>query len=243
MRIGGGILAALCAEPAIAAFARAAAGRRVTVSSAAADLYVGHPQIDGILYSAADAAGRRFEEIVELKSNADDPLELAKAFAHELSVAVERYRPKVHVTSMDRLRVGRFGLRRQVSAGLVIILPEHGTETTRLETLAADIEERLGTDVIYVSAQKYPDLEHGQNLTGRLLPREMMTILDRAACWVGLDGLAAAMGWAAGKKGIVLTEKVFKSPDETISVRAPVVGRETLLEAVSELFENDREAV
>jgi hypothetical protein len=71
----------------------------------------------------------------------------------------------------------------------------------------------------------------------------MMTILGGAACWIGFDRAAAAMGWAAGKKGVVFTAAVFESPDAAIRVQNPVCGREALLEAVSDLFEHDSEMV
>lgn len=243
IQIGGGVLEALCAEPAIAAFAGAAPERRVTVCCRAADLYVGHPRIDTIMYSRTDTAEKRFERIIELTAGCDDPAEMVRSFAAQLSVTVERLQPHCHLTSMDRLRAGRFGFKRRRDAGVVIILPDHGMNTADIEILAADVEERLGTDVIFVSGRKYADLEPGLNLTGKLMPREMVAILGKAAGWVGFDRSAAAMGWAAGKKGIVFAEEDFESPDATIRICRPACGREILLETVSEIFENDSETV
>jgi len=243
IHVAGGLLEALCAEPAISAFAEGACGRGVTVCSRSADLYVGHPCIEGVAYSRADADNGCFEQVVELTAEAADPVGLMHAFAGQLGVTVERDRPRCYLTSMDRLRIGRFGLKGQRGIGVAVILPDGQAARPEIDTLAADIEERLGTAVIFVSGKKHGELEHGRNLTGRLMSREMMAVVARADCWIGFDRAAAAMGWAAGKQGIVLAEDTFESPDEQIRIRRSGCGRETLLAAVSELVANDSETV
>lgn len=244
IRIAGGIEQALCAEPAVAAFQRAHKQMRITVCNPAADLYVGHPAVSGIMYQP-EVCPDGFDRIMDWTANAGDPTGLVSQFAHQAGVTVESQKPTIYVTSMDRLRIGRFGLASLQRPVAVIILPE-GTEGTDVpagfETLAADIEERLGGSAVFISMKKYTTLENGTNLTGRLMPREMAAVIGRADGWIGLDLRAACLGWAAGGKGILLVDELFDSPSPEMTVQERLTDREMLLEAVSQLFNENNAA-
>jgi hypothetical protein len=244
VRIAGHMAEALCAEPAIAAFQQAFGKRvRLTVCSQAADLYVGHPAISAIMYDGRQASDGSFDRVIDLETGGSNPVRLVQSYAEQMGVEVSDLRPHVYVTSMDRLRTGRFGVAKLQRPCTVILLPEQMASLAPMDALAADIEERLGAGVVFVSLKKYPALEHGKNLTGRLMPREIAAVMSRADVWIGMNAEAAVLGWAAGSGGVVFTDEPFDSPEEAILIRQPVSDREALLEAVSELFKNDDETV
>jgi hypothetical protein len=244
VRIAGHVVEALCAEPAIAAFQQAF-GKRVcmTVCSSAADLYVGHPAVRAIMYHSRQVPDGLFDRVIDLEAGTLEPLRRVRRYAEQMAVELSDMRPRIYVTSMDRLRTGRFKVTERDRLCTVILLPEQTTSLEQMDTLAADIEERLGAGVVFVSLSKYPALEHGKNLTGRLMPREIAAVLRDADLWIGMNAEAAVLGWAAGSGGIVFTDEPFDSPDETIVIRPQVSGREALLEAVSELFEKNDQTI
>jgi hypothetical protein len=230
---------ALCAEPAVSAFARQSPPAEITICSRAADLYVGHPQIRGIMYRYMDGMTSVFDRTIELTGEGMNCKELMRSYAAQLNAHEQPERPHIHLTTMDRIRIGRFGLKPLEGPVAVMVLPEHFAESAVWDLTAAEIEERLGASVIFLSLQKYAGLEHGRNLTGRLMPREMAAILSRAGAWLGFDAEAAALGWAAGTEGILFVPDSCESPDPAIRVRVPNCPRETVLELVNEIFEKD----
>lgn len=241
VRIAGGITEALCAEPAINAFGRQwQEHMRISVCTPAADLYVGHPQVSGIMYRQEDAVGG-FDRTIDLREGAAGLVQLVQDYAGQLGITDALARPQVYVTSMDRLRTRRFGLAALELPVIVIVLPEETINLSKWDVMAADIEERLGGSAVFVSTRKYPALQHGKNLTGRLMPREIAAVLSRADGWIGFGAEAAAIGWAAGTKGIIFAGNDFESPDAGIAVRSECMDRESLLEAVSEMIESDSE--
>lgn len=194
------------------------------------------------MYRRQDAAAARFDRTIDLNSESVGLVQMMQNYAEQLDVTGPLGRPRVYITSMDRLRLGRFGLKRPLHPAIAVVLQQQNPDTRRWDLAAAEIEERLGASVIFMASKKWSGLDHGINLTGRLMPREMMAVLSRADGWLGFDREAAALGWAAGKKGIVLTDEPFSSPDTNILVKEPGLGSEAILAIMSELSEHDSEA-
>lgn len=234
----GGLLDALCAEPAIDALCRQSPSVALTVASAHADVYVGHPGISGILYLEPDNHPAGFDRtLIVPAAPAEATIAERIALAAEaLGVQVDRTCPRIHLTSLDTLRTERLELGRANQPIIALCLSETANagadRRRRWETLCQRLEERRGAAIILLAG---PDsaLRVHKNLSGRLMPREAAAVLTRCAAWLGDDAVYAAMARAVNVPGVFISDGAAIEPDQTVCVCSCDASDEQIFDALN----------
>lgn len=208
IQLKGGVGEALCAEPAIRKYGIEQAGNiKLTICCENADLYVGHPVVEGIMYQSPETEGP-FNRVVVLEPIGESADSKMRGYAEQLDVTMSGH-PEVYLTSLDLIRTDRFGLSKLKKTLIAIILSNRNNDTAKWNNLARILSERFGACVAFLSFSKHSGLEFGFDLTGRLMPREMAAVLSKTRCWIAEETDGALLGIAVKTAGILLTDEAL----------------------------------
>lgn len=200
---------ALCAEPAIAALGRQMRSVPLTVASANADVYVGHPGISGILYLENHTPLGGFDRtlVVPAGTSAMTLAERVACAAEALGVSVERREPQIYLTSLDALRTERLELGGPQQPIMALCMGDDAGDDRwrRWEGVCRTLKDEQGTAIVLLSGRRGA-LDVYKNLAGRLMPREAAAVLSRCAVWLGDDPTYAALAGAVGLPGVFVSD-------------------------------------
>lgn len=231
----GGLLEAICAEPAVEALCRQLGNVSLTVASECADVYVGHPGIHAIMYLEADKQPAGFDRMLTVPTG---PAEATAAertayAAAALGVSLERMRPIIHLTSLDAIRAQRFRPGACASRP-VIALCLRQDAGPRWASLCRTLEERWNTEFVLVSGAA-DGLHVHHDLAGQLMPREAAAALTRCAMWLGDDPTYAALAGAVGVPGVFISDRADAKDDAEMSVCPAGASDQDIIETLGRL--------
>ncbi len=210
----------------------------LTVASANADVYVGHPGVCGILYLEPDKRPDGFDRVITVPAapfNATVSERMAHAAA-SLGVRPDRCRPHIHLTSLDTLRTERLELGRPDQPIVALCLSEMPStdpdRQRRWETICQSIERQWNAAIILLSGADRGLRVH-KNLAGRLMPREAAAVLSRCTVWLGDDATYAVLAQAVDVGGVYVSDAAVLEADQLIYTFTTEASDQQILDALN----------
>ena len=235
--VEGGLMNAVCAEPAIDALCRQSNAISLTVASVNADVFVGHPQVHGIMYIEADNQPDGFDRIVTIPAGPSEASAAERILhaAEALEVKLERIEPRIHLTSMDAIRTARLELGRPEQPVAALCLRQETdaeSDCQRWKIICEMLEEQWNASIVLLSGQAGTAHIY-KNLTGRLMPREAAAVLSRCAVWLGDDPEYAVLGWAVQTPGVFVSDKAVFQEDSGGGICSMFASPPEIMEALN----------
>lgn len=212
IKIVGGSMTALCAEPAIRSFkSKAGVDARITVCGQGCDILRNHSDIDNVVFSV-EGVEDNFDVVLELSDigcdeSAEDVLE---RFALQLGVEVEDETPRVSLDSFDHVRCLKFGVSKIKHPRVAICT---GFESGRSawgegkwNKLCSILEETLDSQIIQLGKSGNKYLGYGVDLIGKTSEREAVGLLGRVDLLVSCDDKYAMLARAIGTPCVLVSE-------------------------------------
>ena len=177
---------------------------QLTICCENADLYVGHPAVGAIMYDLTEEDRKRFTQTIVLNPAAGTVDQRIDDYGKQLDVELDQEVPNIYLTSLDWIRIERFGLSRMDKPTVAMVLADHTMARDIFNELALMLHERFGFGVVFLSPVKQQVLEGEKNLTGRLMPREMAAVFSKVDCWVSDCVSSPVLSLAVSSQGVLL---------------------------------------
>ena len=186
IEIEGGVVEAVCAEPAIRAYKATHFGQvEITVCSACCDLFRNHPAVSHLSPEMTFQEAEGFDEqhcLEAISTTQGMSAHLVDAYAQQLAVTLCDRTPWLCLDSFDMVRAQRFSLE-SLPHPRIAIAPGSDRRDKQWDGaswshLCEVLEEKLGASIIQIEPAEDEFLGHGLNLVGRLGPREAATVLS-----------------------------------------------------------------
>lgn len=198
-----GLLAALCAEPAIRVLGQTAAPEQeITICHEYADLYIGHPGVRGLAYGDAEELNKSFDKVMYLQGAPQKGAGMDWIFdaAGQLGVRLEQPQtPQIILNSFDFVRTQRFGLSK-LAHPRVVLAPHRDDSsswmTSQSPELARLLKEKWGAGLLYAGGGGGVAAEESKDLRGKLTAREIAAVLRQCDLLITEDEEIAALAAA-----------------------------------------------
>lgn len=236
--VEGGLVDALCAEPAIDALCRKRTSASLTAASAFADVFVGHPGLSGILYPDVEESPGGFDEVLTISAcaAATPPSERVDHAVAALGVALERTVPRLYLTSMDVIRAERLTPQRQDApvVGLFLCTVTDPAARQRWDALCRTLHEQWDAETVLLAGPA-EDVCVRRDLSGRLMPREIAAALSRCTAWAGDDPMYAMLARAVDAPGVFVSDTAILEASPTLRVCPTTATAQELFDAMESM--------
>ena len=212
IKVAGGAMIALCAEPAIRSFKiKSGSDVRITVCGEGCDILRNHGDIDNVVLSSDRVVGE-FDVVFELSDLGcnESVSDLMERFAVQLGVDVSGETPMVSLDSFDHVRCLKFGISKMKHPRVAICTGSGADpaawDESKWDQLCSILEDTLDSQIIQVGAADNKYLGHGVDLIGRTSERESAALLSRTDLLVSSDENHALLARAAGTPCVLVSE-------------------------------------